>query len=251
MRRLVEGFLDQHGFDLRLSFPSDMAKPLFQRYGAGPLVERLPLWMLRGQVRRPLPALVRPLARAALASGRFVAEHPRSTLDVVPLARLGPEIDELAEASSSFARCIRIRDSAYLRWRWLEQPEAEWSLRAALAPDGRVQGLSVLGLDSGASGLTGSIADLLARDARALRALLVDASRTVFAAGARSVSLYYLDPRPWARRVLLRSGFLPTGDGHDFIARGFTPAAGDVPERAGSWYMTRGDTEPWPNSGAP
>jgi hypothetical protein len=247
MRQLVESFLaGDHGFDLRLNFPSDVAKPLFQRYGAGTLAGRLPLWVFRARLQRPLPAVARPPASALLAAGRLLAQRPAPRLAVGTLTELGAEVDELATASASFARCIRVRDAAYLRWRWLDQPGGHWTIRAARDSDGRLRGISVLGLDQGQRGLTGSIADLLARDAPALRALLVDASRVLVAAGAGAVTAKYLDPRPWARRVLLRSGYL-AGAKEDFIARGLTAAAADVPDRAGAWYLTRGDTEPWPN----
>ncbi|MGZ8693515.1 MAG: hypothetical protein ACXWZT_12405, partial [Gaiellaceae bacterium] len=225
---------------------SAMAKPLFVRYGAGTVVGTLPMWVRRHKLTRPLPTFARPLARMVLAAGRFVADRPQPRVTVEPLAELGAEVDELAEASASFARCIRVRDAAYLRWRCLEQPDARWEIRAARAPDGRLSGISVLGLEDGERARHGWINDLLAPDGRTLRALLVDGVTTLVGQGASSVYCYYLDPRPWARRVLLRSGFLPSG-GHPFISLAFSPAAGDAPERLESWYLTRSDTEPWPS----
>ena len=246
MRRLVDASLSEHTYDLRLNFPSDMARPLFVRYGAGTVVGALPSWVRRHSLTRPLPALATPLARAALAAGSFAADRPRPRVTVEALDELGAEVDELAAASASFARCIRIRDSAYLRWRWLAQPDARWEIRAARAEDGRLTGISVLGMEAGAHGRTGWINDLLAPDRPTLRALLDGVARLV-AQGAGSVRCHYLDPRPWARRVFVRSGFLPSGEDHPFIVRPLSPAAGDAPEQPGSWYLTRSDTEPWPN----
>ncbi len=253
MQLLVEGFLaSPHGFDLRMNFPSDMARGLFVRYGAGNVLGQVPLWVCRLSLSRPLPAVAQPVARGALAAFRALTAWPRPRVRVEPLSDPGHEVDELADASAEFARCIRIRDAAYLRWRWLEQPDACWKLRAARDANGRVVGLSVLGLESGERGLSGSIADLLARDASALRALLLDGAATLGAQGARSISCFYLDPRPWARRVLARAGFLRAKlTSHQFICRSLTPAAGDAPELLESWYLTRGDTEPWPNMAAP
>jgi hypothetical protein len=253
MRLLVEAFLaSPHGFDLRMNFPSDMARELFVRYGAGNVLGQLPLWVCRRSLSRPLPTVARPVARAALAAFRVLTAWPAPPVRVEPLHDPGREVDELADASAEFARCIRIRDAAYLRWRWLEQPGAYWSLRAARDRAGRVVGVSVLGLESGERGLSGSIADLLARDRDALRALLLDGAATLGAQGARSISCFYLDPRPWARRVLVRAGFLPAKiTSHQFICRSLTPAAGDAPELLESWYLTRGDTEPWPNMAPP
>ncbi len=253
MRLLVETFLSSpHGFDLRMNFPSEMARERFVRYGAGNVLGQLRLWVCRRQLSRPLSAVAQPVARGALAGFHALTAWPAPRVRVEPMPDPGHEVDELAEASAAFARCIRIRDAAYLRWRWLEQPEAYWDLRAARDRDGRLVGVSVLGLDSGDRGLSGSIADVLARDSAALRALLVDATATLGSRGARSISCFYLDPRPWARRVLVRSGFLPAHiESHQFICRSLTPAAGDAPERLESWYLTRGDTEPWPNTPPP
>ena len=178
MRQLVDASLAEHTYDLRLNFPSDMARPLFVRYGAGVVVEALPSWVRRNSLTRPLPAFAAPLARAG---------------------------------------------------------------------DGRLTGISVLGLEAGAHGRTGWINDLLAPDRATLRALLVDAVARLVAQGAGSVRCHYLDPRPWARRVFMRSGFLPSGEEHPFIVRALSPAAGDGPEQPGSWYLTRSDTEPWPS----
>jgi hypothetical protein len=247
MRSLVEAALSQPAYDLRMNFPSAMAEPLFVRYGAGRVVGMLPTWVRRHRLTHDLPAPARPFARAALAAGSFAADHPRPRQIVEPLVELGAEVDELAAASASFARCIRIRDAAYLRWRWLEQPDARWEIRAARTADGRLAGISVLGLEAAAHGRTGWINDLLAPDGPTLRALLVDGVRTLVAQGASSVHCQYLDPRPWARQVFLRSGFLPSGEGNSFICRTLSPVAGDAPDRVESWYLTRSDTEPWPN----
>lgn len=247
MRQLVEAALADGTYDLRMNFPSDMARPLFVRYGAGVVVGTLPVWVRRQRLTRGLPTPVRPFARAILAAGRFAADHPRPGVTVEPLDDLGTEVDELARASAAYARCIRIRDADYLRWRWLAQPDARWEIRAARSPDGRLVGIAVLGLEEGRRGRTGWINDLLAPDGRTLRALLLDGAARLAGQGASSVSCQYLDPRPWARRVFLRSGFLPSGNEYPFIARSMSPAAGDAPEQLQSWYLTRSDTEPWPS----
>ncbi len=248
MRQLVDVLLADEAFDLRMNFPSDMARDRFVRYGAGTIVGSLESWIYRRTLARPLPALARPLAGALLAGGRFVAERPRPRLTVEPLDEPGAEFDELAEASASFARCIRVRDAAYLRWRWLEQPEARWELRAARARDGRLVGYSVLGREAGTHGPTGLIGDLLAVDRQALRALLLDAVTVLAGREVGSIRCEYLDPRLWARRTLLRAGFLRMREKDDpFMARSLSSAVGDAPELPGSWYLTLSDTEPWPN----
>jgi hypothetical protein len=250
MQRLVEASEADPYDDLRIRFPSEMARHLFVRYGTARVVGVLPAWVRRQTLTRPISAPLRPLARAVLATGTLIADRPRPKQTVEPLEELGAEVDELAAKSASFARCIRIRDADYLRWRWLAQPDAVWEVRATRAADGRLTGISVLGLEEGERALTGWINDLLAVDARSLRALLVDGVERLVRRNATSVLCHYLDPRPWASRVLLRSGFLPSG-GHHFIVGSFSSAAGEVVHDLGSWYLTRGDTEPWPNFASP
>ncbi len=237
-------------FDLRLSFTSEMATPRIQRYGSR-VIGTLPIWTHRLRPTRALPGPARPLVGAGLRAVTFAGTRPRARLFVGPLPEPGPEADALAADSGAFARCIRIRDAAYLRWRWLEQPGGHWTIRVARAGDGSVQGLSVLGLEHGPRGLAGSISDLLARDPVALRALLLDSVETLAPYGCGSVTLALLDPRPWARRTLLRAAFLPGDSGHAITCRSVSPTAGEAPERGTSWYLTRGDAEPWPNMPLP
>jgi hypothetical protein len=250
MRLLFQALEVSHDFDLRLGFTSEMATPRVQRYGSR-LLGTLPTWTHRLRPTRPGLGRARPLVGAGLRAASFAATRPRPRLLVERLAALGSEVDRVAAESAAFARCVRIRDADYLRWRWLEQPGGHWTIRGALASDGTLRGLSVLGLDHGDRGLTGSISDLLAPEPAVLRALLVDAVQTLAPHGCGVVALPLLDPRPWARRTLLRAGFLPR-DGADAITcRSLSAAAGEAPERRESWYLTRGDTEPWPNTPFP
>jgi hypothetical protein len=246
MQRLVEASEADPSDDLRIRFPSEMARHLFVRYGTGRVVGVLPAWVRRHTPTRPLSAFARPVARALLAAGSFIADRPRPQLTVQHLDELGAEVDQLAAKSASFARCIRIRDAEYLRWRWLAQPDAAWEIRAVRDVDGHLTGLSVLGLEEGERAVSGWINDLLATDARSLRALLLDGVSILALRGASSVHCHYLDPRPWSKRVLLRSGFLPSG-GHHFVVGSQTPALARTVGQLESWYLTRGDTEPWPN----
>ncbi len=245
MRELVQGFLAcEHGFDLRTNFPTDRAAVLMESFGGGRHLGRIPRWV---RWHAPHPALPVP-ARLLIACGTTrayaaLASWPRLRIPVEPLEELGAEVDELAEASAGFAPCIRIRDASYLRWRWLEQPGDRWTIRAARGEGGELRGLSVLGSRESERGRQGLVADVLARDAAALRAVLLDAARTLVGRGCLSVACDYLDPRPWARRALYRSGFLPYGTGINVVCGSLSERVGPVPESLGAWYLTRGDTD--------
>jgi hypothetical protein len=126
----------------------------------------------------------------------------------------------------------------------LEQPGQEWRLRAAREADGGLLGFAVSGARihpvSGAR--QGVIADLLARDAEATRALLLDAWSALVRAGCHSVSCVYLDPRPWSRRAMFRSGFRPR-PGPLVACGSLSSSVGGEVTRLESWYLTYGDTD--------
>jgi hypothetical protein len=87
------------------------------------------------------------------------------------------------------------------------------------------------------------IVDLLARDARTTRALLLHAARELRAQGHSGVWLPYHDPRPWTRRALIRAGFLPRRSDRVIFAGLLSERAGAEVEQLGSWSRTYGDTD--------
>jgi hypothetical protein len=245
MRLLAETFLaSKHGFALRMGFPTDRAAVLLERYGCGRLLGRIPRWY-RWRLDNPGS---HPASRLLLKSGVMrlysgLASLPRPSLVVEPLEELGAEVDALAEASASFAPCIRVRDAAYLRWRWQAEPGARVAIHAARSADGELRGLVVFRVaPSSVRGGAAFIEDLLARDEQATRALLLSANDALAELGYARVVLDYLDPRTWVRRALLRSGFLPWGHRINVLAGSLSAEAGPMPERLASWYLTRGDT---------
>jgi hypothetical protein len=243
MKRLVQGFLEaDHGFDLRMNFPNERAAVLMPRYGGGPLLGRVPKWvrLLARPKRLGLPGRVVPGGLLRLYGG--LASRPAPRVPVEPLRELGAEVDELAAESARFAPCIRIRDAAYLRWRWLERPGASSTIVAARRAE-TLRGFAVLQAHDSDLGRRGRIADALATDAEVLRALLCQAARLLAGQGCDRVVCDYQDPRPWARRAFLRSGFLPLRGDLDVVCRALSEQAGTSPERLQSWYLTRGDSD--------
>jgi GNAT superfamily N-acetyltransferase len=145
MKLLIEHYLAADmGFDLRLNFPTDQALRLGERYGAGRSLGQMYRW-----VRPRDPGAIRrlgPVGRA-LSAGRLIergldafARHPRGGLALEEEIELGTEFDALASRSASFAPCIRVRDAAYLRWRWFDQPGPRWRLLSARNRSGELRG---------------------------------------------------------------------------------------------------------------
>jgi hypothetical protein len=241
MRSLVEAFLaDDHGFALRVNFPNDKAKVLIQRYGGGRHVGQIP------RFARSQPSDVRGarsarlLVRSGLATlyGKLASWPAPRGLTVEELTDLGAEVDALAEASGGFARCVRVRDAAYMRWRWLGRPEQPVKILGARDRDGVLKGMVVCTVNEAGHG---HIVDVVALDAPSLRALLIAGTDELFAQGRARVVLDYLDPRPWAQRAVRRAGFLAFGGGMSVIV-GAVKADPGV-ERLDAWYLTAGDSE--------
>ncbi len=243
MRQLEEAFLAERGFDLRLSFATDRSARLMERYGTGKLLGRLPVWIRRRKPVRSFPPGIRHGTTAVMRAYAALASAPRPKLKIEPLAELDEEVDSLAAASASFARCIRVRNAGYLRWRWLDEPRASWSIRAARGAGGDLRGLIVFGSEDSDFARVGHVVDLVALDAEALRSLLADAYSTLTEIGCHRVVCTYLDPRPWARRAFLRSGFLPANTGTNLMGLSLSRAAGPYPEHLDSWYITHGDMD--------
>jgi GNAT acetyltransferase-like protein len=242
MRRLVEAFLaSDHGFAFRMNFPNDRANVLLQRYGAGRHVGQIPRWVRSRRDDARAGAAARLLVRSG-AMGMYAKAAawpaPRG-LTVAPLTELGPEVDALAQESAAFARCIRVRDATYLRWRWVGRIDQPLTILGARDREGSLRGLVVFGINEAGHG---HIVDVVARDAPGLRMLLVAATDALFDVGCARVVFDYLDPRPWARRAVRRAGFVPWGEGMNIIV-GTSGQTGPDVERLESWYLTAGDTE--------
>lgn len=242
---LVKAFRESgHGFDLNFGTVTGGSRQATRRQLGTTAMGWAPRWIrvrTRGAGRNV--ALRSVVSAVDRIYGR-VASWPRPALPVIDLETLGPEVDDLARDSAGFAACIRVRDSAYLRWHWLEDPRTHWRIRAVWGEDAVLRGIAVIGARGEGADRRGVIADLLARDPAALRALVSDAWARLVQDGCHSVTCVYRDPRRWARIALLRSGFrreVALGPG---VACGpLSPRAGELVTRLKSWYLTSADTD--------
>ena len=221
-----------------MGFPSDVERRSARRHGSPGELGRMAQWV---RWLRPVGgSRLRWTGEATLAYfGRAIAVAAgRPRRPVVPLNVLGPEVDELAAESRLWWPCGLIRDSAYLRWRWQEQPERGWHFRAVRDDGGRLRGLAVIGRYKG----TGWIADLLAPDAPTIRALLLDAAAELRRARCALVTCWYNDPRPWTARAFHAAGFFARGTGPWVLHIPGTRTP-EVSGRLDAWYLTAGDTD--------
>lgn len=235
-------FASQHGFDMNFGGVNAGSGHVTGRYMGTSVMERVPQWIrfrTRGAERN---AAFRRAASAVERLYGAVLSWPRPALDVVDLDVLGSGVDELAVDSAGFAACVRVRDAAYLRWHWLEDPRTAWRIRAVRGNGGVLRGIAVIGALGEGDDRQGIVGDVLARDPKALRALMADAWARLTEDGCHKVTCVYHDPRPWARRAMLRSGFRRSL-GPRVACGPLSPQAGEVVGRFESWYLTGGDTD--------
>lgn len=244
-QQLVSAFLAaEHGFDLNFGVVNAGSSHVMGRHAGSVTMGQVESWIRYRSRGVAQPSPIRSVATAAEQLYGATLSRPRPSVRVEDLAIPSPDVDDLARESAAFATCIRVRDSAYLRWHWLEQPGGTWRVRAVREPDGGLRGFAVSGYQrySKPGHRHGVIADLLARDAETTRALLLDAWSTLVRAGCHSVSCVYRDPRPWSRRAMFRSGFRPLRG--PVVACGpLSSAVGSEVVRLESWYLTYGDTD--------
>ena len=231
---------DAHA-DVWIGFATDEAARVTGASGGGRVIGRLPTWVVWSKRVPRLPSPAGVLVARLLGAWRTIVFGVLPCAAVVPIDVVSSaEADELAASAASFSVCMRIRDSAYLRWRWLERPEGDVTVLCTRTKSGRLSGYVVIGVES--DGRIGRILDLLAGDKASLRGLLRRSLLDLTAAGCEVVTCDYLDPRPWPRSVLRVAGFM-CRPGKAITAVCTSPDVGPAAGLLESWYFTRGDTD--------
>ena len=231
---------DTHA-DVWIGFATDEATRVTGANGGGRVIGRLPTWIVWSKRVPRLPTPAGVLVARLLGAWRTIVFGvlPCAAVEAVD-AVTSAEVDELAASAASYSICMRIRDSAYLRWRWLERPEGHVTVLSARTRSGRLSGYAVIGVDS--DGRIGRILDLLVSDKASLRGLLRRSVSDLNAEGCEVVTCDYLDPRPWPQSVLRIAGFT-CRPGKTITAVCTSPDVGSAPDVLGSWYFTLGDTD--------
>lgn len=228
------------GAALAIGFTNREAGPIYVSRLGWTDVVRPRLW---ARLLRPLAAVRRASGRGGGGDGlRTPQAGPREygTLRVEPIARLGPEADELCARAAAGYPDHFVRDAAFLNWRYADASK-DYRCFAALR-EGRLNGLAVVGhkLHSGIS--AGFVADLIVppKATAETRALV---RRCLAEVKGGADALVMLPPAVRAqRRALALLGFLPTPMRLRVIAKPLDPAV-RLPEAGREWYFTLGDTD--------
>jgi GNAT superfamily N-acetyltransferase len=226
------------GSPLTVTFPNGASYPIFMSRLDWTDLPRLRLWarpLRAGAVMRY--AVGRPGKRGGLREPSSSARTLRG-LDVRPVDRFGPEMDELGRRAAAGYGNHFVRDAEYFNWRYLGSPR-DYRCFAAYR-SGELAGVAVVGHTFKHGVSAGFLADLVAApDGRdETRALL---SRAVEEVRGGADALVLLPPPSRAqRRALLASGFAPTNKRLRFIGKTLHDEA-HLEERSDAWHFTLGD----------
>ena len=226
------------GSPLTVTFPNANSYPIFIRRLGWIDLPRLRLWA------RPLRAsgVARYLLGRAGDEGGMrpldATAHKAHGLEVRPVDRFGPELDELGARAAAGYGSHFSRDAAYFNWRYLDSPRDYRCFGAYRGGD--LVGVGVVGHTFKHGVSAGFLADLVATpdDGAAVRALVARAVREV--KGGADALVLLPPPSTAHRRALVRAGFAPTNKKLRFIGKALHDGV-RIDERAGAWHFTLGD----------
>lgn len=208
--------------------------------------------------RRELGRVKAGAALAALtvlragAIGRARLSLLRRDIRVEAVDRIDTALDAtLLELARGYA-VTRVRDAAYLNWKYADHPTLGYRILVARRADGCAGYVVWRGATPDDECRRAVVVDFLTAkgDARTLRKLM---SRVVLDAGADGMeSVSVLTPQPWARTALQRLGFLPRPGGNSWVVAGWEnhvpPDWLLDPDR---WHICIGDSDGDMCSGIP
>jgi GNAT superfamily N-acetyltransferase len=226
------------GSPLTVTFPNGASYPIFVSRLGWMALPRLRLWarpLRAGAVARYV--LGRPGERGGLAS-RDGARRTIRGLDVRPVERFGPEMDELGHRAAVGYGSHFVRDAEYFNWRYLDSPRDYRCFGAYRGEE--LHGVAVVGHTFKHGVSAGFLADLVtAPDGREeTRALLLRAVDEV--RGGADALVLLPPPARALRRALLMSGFAPTNKRLRFIGKVLHEDA-HLDRRKAAWHFTLGD----------
>jgi GNAT superfamily N-acetyltransferase len=238
LERENEAAATAFGAPLTVTFPNGASHPIFIRRLGWIDLPRLRLWarpLRAGAVVRYL--LGRPGERGGLTEPMAEARTFRG-LDVRPVDRFGPEMDELGRRAAAGYGNHFVRDAEYFNWRYLDSPR-DYRCFGAYRGDVLV-GVAVVGHTFKHGVSAAFLADLVAApdgrdETRALLARAVDEVK-----GGADALVLLPPPSRTLRRALLASGFAPTNKRLRFIGKVLRDGA-RLDERKRAWHFTLGD----------
>jgi len=226
------------GSPLTVTFPNAKSYPIFVLRLGWTDLPRLRLWARPLRVSGVARYL---LGRAGEHGGMRATSGDVRTLhglEVRPLERFGPDMDELGRRAAAGYGSHFSRDAEYFNWRYLDSPRDYRCFGAYRG--GELAGVAVVGHTVKHGVSAGFLADLVVAPdgVQAVRALV---SRAVAEVKGGADALVLLPPPARSqRRALAAAGFAPTNTKLRFIGKTLHDDA-RVDARGDAWHFTLGD----------
>ena len=228
----------ESGSPLTVTFPNAKSYPIFVRRLGWIDLPRLRLWARPLRVAGVVRYVIgRPGEHGGMRAPD-ATPHRLHGLEVRPMERFGPDMDELGQRAAAGYGSHFSRDAAYFNWRYLDSPR-DYRCFGAYRGD-ELSGVAVVGHTFKHGVSAGFLADLVSApdDATAVRALV---ARAVAEVKGDADALVLLPPRAAAqRRALGRAGFAPTNKKLRFIGKALHDGV-RIDESADAWHFTLGD----------
>jgi hypothetical protein len=164
---------------------------------------------------------------------------------VVETRTIGPEFDALWERQKDRYPLIGVRDAKYLRWRFLEKPECEYTLLTTPDGNGGITGYMVLRVKPVDDSTVGHVIDYLCDDMESFDSLLTEGLKRFV--GRRVDFAICLTPpgSEFEQRLTRHHGFARKSFTHriPLVYQDFSPEIDEATVKdPANWYVTFADT---------
>ncbi len=247
----------RNNFIFEYSFPNLNMLPINRKYGITPVFQKTPLWVKPLRVRNVVTRYLKNgsiLASLITAIGKGLVRITDRSIDceirtqVREVKEIDERFDTLWHQASSHHKIMLIRDRAYLDWRYVKKPDADYTIYISEDRD-KLLGYIVLRtiVDNGLR--IGWIVDILTsyKDNPASIDLLTKAVQYFKAIGIDMV-LCVMPPKAYLAASLIKHGFLMISKWRRHKYQIFCEVI--IPKYPESllhnpdnWYLTRGDSD--------
>jgi hypothetical protein len=257
IRQSLDRISQQKEISLRYSWPNQNMLPINLKMGIKPVFKYVPFWI---KPMRPanivnryfkkntaLTQLLTTLAKGVIKIADMQKSHQIYT-QVREVKEIDGRFDTLWQQASSLHEIMMVRDRAYLDWRYVKKPDADYTIYVS-EQDDQLLGYIVLRSVEDNGLKVGWIADILtcSRDTLAAMDLITKAIQH-FEAKGEDMILCVMPPRAYLAPRLRKCGFFNVSKlrrGKERInCREFTAK---YPEsflhNPNNWFLTRGDSD--------
>jgi GNAT superfamily N-acetyltransferase len=239
------------------SFPNELAASIRDRLGSGTILKKTPLWVKSLHLNNVLFRYLninRKFITYASVIGKMalkIADRSRNyqvRTQIREVKIIDERFNSLWQQASSHHMIMLVRDRAYLDWRYIKRPDADYTIYISEQED-QLLGYIVLRTTEENGLKSGWIADILTKDKKDPAAMdLIAKTVQHFKATDTDIILCVMPPKAYLTPILRKHGFILIskwiGSKYPIDYDPFEPT---YPEtmltNPNNWYITRGDSD--------